>query len=83
MKYYYETGKIMVKTPYINGNASGVTVEYYESGKVKRETPYTNDKKDGLEKKYYETGKLMSVITYKEDSIILTRKYDENGNEVK
>jgi antitoxin component YwqK of YwqJK toxin-antitoxin module len=56
---------------------------YYNSGKLYTEIPYAEGKENGIEKKYYESGKLMSETTYKDDKVITTKKYNEDGSENK
>ena len=63
-KLYYESGALMVETPYVNGKRHGIEKWYYESGALRREAPYVNGKKHGIDKFYYESGALMVETPY-------------------
>jgi|CXWL01.1.fsa_nt_gi antitoxin component YwqK of YwqJK toxin-antitoxin module/Tfp pilus assembly protein PilF len=79
-KTYYESGKLKVEMPYVNGNASGVGKEYYESGKLKAETPFLFGEANGLAKEYYENGKISTELPYVNSKVNGVKKgYYESG----
>jgi antitoxin component YwqK of YwqJK toxin-antitoxin module len=84
-KEYYESGKLKSEVHWIDGKVSGDRKNYYESGKLLSETPCIyNQEEDyvmpnGVSKEYYENGKLKSIITYVNDDVVATIKYNENG----
>ena len=61
----------------------GMVKGYYESGKLKSKVRYKYNLKTGKEKEYYETGKLKTVTHYKKGEPGITKRYDENGKEIK
>ena len=77
---YYESGKLLVETPYIDGKQEGIKKVYYENGNLKVEIPYKDGKQEGIEKVYYEIGELLAEIPYKDGKTDGIEKiYDERG----
>lgn len=78
--FYYETGQLMRKSSFKDGNLNGLRVEYYKSGQVKEEIDYYYNNKHGLEKRYHPNGKLKEVTNWFYDlKDGWSRKYDEQG----
>lgn len=70
-------------TIYKAGKLCGKYREYYKSGKLMGEGFYIKDVPNGTFKEYNENGKLMSETTYINGVGGKTKRYDENGNEIK
>ena len=51
-KLYYESGALMVETPYVNGKMHGIEKWYYESGALMAEIPYVDSEIHGIVKSY-------------------------------
>lgn len=66
-KEFYETGKIKVKTNYIDNEISGLWEFYYDTGELNWEVEYVNSYKKGFYKEYYKNGQLKTVGQHKAD----------------
>ncbi len=82
-KCYDSNGILLRKYLYENGEKNGVAKGYYESGKLYWEATFKDGKINGLHKTYYSNGKLKCVKVYSNSSLISTKNFDENGNEIK
>ncbi len=49
-KKYYDSGKLMKETPFVDGRKHGIEKWYFESGKVRFATSYTHGTINGSEK---------------------------------
>jgi len=84
VKQYLPIGKLRYESSFSNGIRNGYAKQYYyPSGKLWIDHNFTNGQLDGVEKVYAEDGKLKEETTYANGSIIATKYYDENGNEIK
>lgn len=83
MKSYYDGGALEWEAPYLDGHLNGTWKYYYAGGELRSETPFVNGKANGVSKDYYKNGKLMSETTYTDGKASATKKYDENGQEIK
>ena len=83
VRQYYKDGVLKKETPFINGRIEGIEKTYYDNGKLYSETPYTSSQINGDVKEYYMSGRLLRVITYSYGIQRQTKKYDDNGNEIK
>jgi antitoxin component YwqK of YwqJK toxin-antitoxin module len=82
-RYYQMNGILREITPMNNGKRNGIVKDYYENGKILGTFPFKDGKIEGVVKTYYENGKLKSEETNINDSVVATRSYDKNGNEIK
>ena len=83
-KSYYKNGAIKKEKIYKDDKRNGLFKSYYENGAIEEEKIYKDDRLDGLFKSYYKyTGKLKKEETYKNDRLIDSKEYYENGKEVK
>ena len=94
-KYFFENGKLVKSYFYFlfNDNQSiqqeytwkcgaihGLQKGYYENGNIYTIVPYRYGRKNGTSQYFYNDGGLMEVLTYRNDSIISHKKFDEAGN---
>lgn len=64
-KEYYESGEIMAKGNYKNGNRVGQWLFYHKNGKIEQEGSFTSKGiPDGEWKYYYETGQVLKEETF-------------------
>jgi antitoxin component YwqK of YwqJK toxin-antitoxin module len=78
---YYENGQVEREPP---PGGTGIEKKYYEDGKLKQEISILHGETlNGPWKDYYENGKLKREIIYSYDSVMSTKNFDENGNEIK
>jgi len=64
LKKYSESGTLLSKAEYQDGDLNGVYKEFYVTGKIKTEIEYVNNKKDGAQKEYDPEGTLLSEFNY-------------------
>jgi len=80
--YYSSFGYVVRERNYRSGFLDGLTREYYLNGKLKTKTMYHENKKDGLQSEYYKNGKVKYEKTYKDDDLISTNLFDEEGEPI-
>src|ERR1700739_1123138 len=94
VEYYMKKREGMVETKdtnapyykltiYESGRPADTVKEYYKGGHKYLFTPYKDGKKNGKELLYYEDGKVNVETIYKYGEKVSTKKYDQDGNEVK
>lgn len=86
---YNATGKVLVKTPYINkaGKSvlNGIIERYYPNGQLMEKVTVIDNKFNGAFEEYYENGKLKATGNYVEDrfddpsEIGIVETYDSTG----
>ncbi|HTA84510.1 MAG TPA: toxin-antitoxin system YwqK family antitoxin [Bacteroidia bacterium] len=82
-KLYYPNGNLSQIDTMSSGKPIGIEKSYYPDGQLKGYEPFNNGMANGIKKTYYESGKLSYEYIYKNDTILSTKHYDENGNEIK
>ncbi|MGP8214130.1 MAG: toxin-antitoxin system YwqK family antitoxin [Bacteroidia bacterium] len=84
VREYYKSGKLYSETPYsADGHIDGVLKNYYESGVLSYMVPYVYGKKEGVERYYYPDGKIQSETKYDSGLPEVSKKYNEDGTEMK
>ena len=73
-------GKIIGVYFYKNGKQNGKSYVYYDNGQVYLENEIKNEKYEGEGKSYYDDGQLQSARIYKDDIILLLKKYKHDGS---
>ncbi|MCH7504498.1 hypothetical protein IID04_02530 [PVC group bacterium] len=81
-RYYSSFGHVVRERMYLLGAQDGLTREYYLNGKLKTETMYHENEKDGLQIEYYKNGKVKYEKTYKDDDLVSTKLFDEEGEPI-
>ena len=77
---YYEEGKKMSETPYVNGMINGTEIEYFYDGTISAKNEYVDNELEGISYVYYPSGALMEVNPYKAGKLNGTRSiYYETG----
>jgi antitoxin component YwqK of YwqJK toxin-antitoxin module len=62
---------------------NGITKIFYDSGTIHYFKNYKDNKLEGKTIRFYEDGKIKSIITLAQDSAIIEKSFDKNGNEIK
>jgi antitoxin component YwqK of YwqJK toxin-antitoxin module len=77
-----DRGKIILRELYVNDKREGLSSYYFSNGQLKEEVLYLNNKKHGIAREYDLEGVIVSLLTYKNGTLIdrekINRK-DENG----
>lgn len=81
-KVYFDEGAVKAEIQYKDGTKNGVEINYFESGKLASQIPWKDGIMDGKVKEYYENGGIKSETVIANDSVISTRQYDVQGNEI-
>jgi len=68
-KFYYDDGKILSESLYIDGLKEGVTKTFYRDGQVRSLQRFQKGLWEGRQEFYYPSGSLKSVLHYKEGKL--------------
>ena len=79
---YYENGQLRSEGNWENEERHGYWKEYYESGQLRSEGNWKNEERHGYWKEYYESGQLKSERNYKDGYRLLSKCWEEDGNEI-
>ena len=66
---YYDGGRVMSETTYLDGVPHGPETSYHPSGNIMRETNYNRGKRDGSAIEYYDTPEMIKKMewTYRDN----------------
>ncbi|HQV79233.1 MAG TPA: hypothetical protein PLJ42_11425 [Chitinophagales bacterium] len=84
-KRFYDDGKIMEISIYLDGKLNGKRTLYYPSGKIMQEENYVDNKFEGLFKTYFDDGSIQQEGLYKDNMMtgIWKNYFQEPKNKVK
>jgi hypothetical protein len=77
---YHDNSNIEAEGNFHQGKSNGYFKIFYPTGDLQMESYYKDGTKVGIAKSYYKTGKLKANNFYENDSLIYSKKYDENEN---
>ncbi len=77
---YHNNGKTFTHSKYYDGQLHGEDLQYYMSGKLKKFSAYNKGIQYGKVIEYYEGGQVRSESRKKNDEIVSSMVFDENGN---
>ena len=82
--HYYDNGKFETDVVYKDGKRNGYARSYYRDGTLFVETYYKDGKMDGIQTQYFypKDKVLKKEVEYKDDEVVSTRYFDENGKEI-
>jgi len=80
---FHENGQLKIKANWVNGVQNGVVVSFDENGNKIKKSIILDGDYEGEQIEWYPNGKIKACRIYKEDIVINSREYDEDGKLIK